>query len=147
MQFTTTALALLTAASASLASPVPDQAQNMMATSTPNWTIEKFTRTCNTDDTLCNYTFGINLNNGQPATGCNYNASGKPASRATYQNVQCGDFRIGSTWSGQFGEGEGFQTLSVVKDRQIIYPAYTDKQLVNGATVQPDQSYTPQNLP
>ncbi|PPJ57332.1 hypothetical protein CBER1_07926 [Cercospora berteroae] len=148
MQFTTTVFALLAAASASVATPVPaEAATNMMAAATPQWTIENFTRTCNGNDSNCKYSFGINTNNGQKVTGCSYSVNGKPASRATYQNIQCGAFRIGSTWSGQFGAGQGFQTLSVVKDRQIVYPAYTDKQLVNGKTVKPNQSYAPQNLP
>ena len=44
---------------------------------------------------------------------------------------------------------QGFTTLSVVDSaaKTIVWPAYTDKQLVNNTVVTPDQSYTPQNLP
>ncbi|KAI5365302.1 hypothetical protein Slin15195_G048350 [Septoria linicola] len=148
MQFSTTVLALLAAATTSLATPVPEPANavNMMA-ATPQWTIQNFKRTCAQDAKSCQYSFGINTNNGQAVTNCNYNVTGNPAARATYQNVQCGAFRIGSTWSGQFGAGQGFQTLSVVRNKQIVYPAYKDSQLAGGETVKPDQSYTPQNLP
>lgn len=143
MQFTTI-LAALAAASTSLAAPAPAADKSMM--SAGYWTIQDFKRTCPKTDS-CHYNFDINLNNGKPTTHCAYDVTGHPAARATYQNVRCGDFAVGSTWSGQFGEGQGFQTLSVVKGKQIIYPAYTDNQLASGKVVKPDQSYTPQNLP
>ena len=54
---------------------------------------------------------------------------------------------LGSTWSGQFGENAGFQTLSVVKAGQIVYPAYTDAELVDGQTVSPDKSFKPEAVP
>jgi hypothetical protein len=39
--------------------------------------------------------------------------------------------------------------LSVVNEetRQIVWPAYTDKQVGRGEVVSPDQSYTPSVLP
>lgn len=68
-------------------------------------------------------------------------------SHAPYAGVACGDYTIGSTWSGQFGPGEGFTTLSVVRGGEIVYPAYKDSQLVDWVVVKPDQSYTPVKLP
>ncbi|KAK4497861.1 hypothetical protein PRZ48_010516 [Zasmidium cellare] len=145
MQFTTATIALLAAAGSSLAAPAPAAAVKSMMADASSWTLQDFTRTC--ADGSCTYDYSVNLNDGSAATHCNYQVTGNPAEQAAYQNVACGPFVIGSTWSGQFGAGQGFQTLSVVKDKQIIYPAYTDNQLVSGQTVKPDQSYTPQNLP
>lgn len=34
----------------------------------------------------------------------------------------------------------------LIDHSSIIYPAYTDAQLVNGQAVSPDQSYTPQAI-
>lgn len=142
MQFTTTFLAVLATAGSVLAAPAPAEKSMMAAGDT--WTIQSFKRVCG--DGKCDYSFAINTNDGQAPTGCAYEVTGNPASQQAYQNVQCGDFTIGSTWSGQFGPDNGFQTLSVVRGKQILYPAYTDKQLDGGNTVKPDQSYTPQNL-
>ncbi|MCJ1448751.1 MAG: hypothetical protein MMC23_009268 [Stictis urceolatum] len=136
---------IVTLFAAALAAPAPEQVKSMMAAS-QKWTMESFLRDCNKANTLCGYSFKVYTGSGA-ATPCAYNVSGSTASRASYNSVACGDFTIGSTWSGQFGAGQGFQTLSVVKDGLIIYPAYKDTQLVNNQTVQPDQSYTPQSLP
>ena len=146
MQFTTTVLASILAATGALAAPAPVAgAKSMMAAG--EWTIAGFTRTCNGDDTSCDYAFGVNLNDGSPVTDCKYTVTGAPASHAPTNSVACGPFQIGSSWSGQFGPDQGFTTLSVVMGTQIVYPAYTDAQLQNGVTVSPDQSYVPQNLP
>lgn len=146
MQFTTAFLAILATASSTLAVPTPEaNADVSMMASAQTWTMQSFKRTCGGG--VCTYDYSVNLNDGSAATHCNYQVKGSPATRASYQNVKCGAFTIGSNWSGQFGDGNGFQTLSVVKGQQIIYPAYTDKQLVSGVVVKPDQSYTPQNLP
>lgn len=144
MQFTTAIIAVLATAGSSLAAPAPEPAADvsMMATAS-TWTMQNFERTCGGG--VCTYDYSVF--DGSAATHCNYKVTGNPATRASYQNVKCGAYTIGSTWSGQFGEGQGFQTLSVVKGKQIIYPAYTDNQLVSGKVVKPDQSYTPQNLP
>ncbi|KAI4153619.1 MAG: hypothetical protein LQ340_002205 [Diploschistes diacapsis] len=110
------------------------------------WTIESFTRTCDTAETSCNYSYSINLNDGSAVTKCIYNvpnSDSTPANDASYA-LQCGDFAISSGWSGQFGPGNGFSTLAVKTNNQIIYPAYSDAELVNGTAVQPDKSYTPQ---
>ncbi|CZT14809.1 uncharacterized protein RCC_00758 [Ramularia collo-cygni] len=143
MQFTTTFLAVLATAGSALAAPAPAADVSMMAAGS-TWTMQNFKRACASG--TCNYSFAINTNDGSAATACAYKVTGNPASRASYQNVKCGAFTIGSNWSGQFGEGNGFQTLSVVRGKQILYPAYTDKQLASGQVVKPDQSYTPQNL-
>lgn len=101
-------------------------------------------RECYKEDTNCWISFGINTNDGSAPTMCSYESNG---SHAPYSQIACGDYMIGSTWSGQFGPGEGFTTLSVVKDCQIIYPAYKDTQLVDWVAGKPDQSYTPMKLP
>lgn len=92
----------------------------------------------------CWISFGINENTGAKPTLCSYESNGP---KAPYAQVACGDYYIGSTWSGQFGPGEGFTTLSVVKGGLIIWPAYKDTQLVDWVAVKPDQSYTPVKLP
>jgi hypothetical protein len=141
MQFTTAVLAVLATAGVTLAAPSP----NVQMATGSTWTIQDFKRAC--ANNVCTYTYGINTNDGSAVTGCAYQVSGNPAERASYNNVHCGNFVISSNWSGQFGEGNGFQTLAVVRGKQIAYPAYNDAQLANGATVKPDQSYPVQNLP
>ena len=136
-------LLALFASSFSLAAPT---SKSIRESSTPQWTIESFTRTCNTNDTSCAYNYSIDTHTA-PATPCSYNVTGNPASRASYGNVSCGVYTISSSWSGQFGDGNGFQTLAVTDGKVIVYPGYTDKQLVNGQVVSPDQSYAPQSLP
>ncbi|KAL8851012.1 MAG: hypothetical protein Q9221_004095 [Calogaya cf. arnoldii] len=143
MHFSTVILAALTAIPALSA---PATAVSMMAATTPQWTIKSFIRTCNDANTSCNHSFSIDTHVGA-ATPCSYTVTGNPASRASYNDIQCGAYTISSTWSGQFGPNEGFQTLAVVQGRTIVYPAYTDNQLANGKVVSPDQSYSPQNLP
>lgn len=71
---------------------------------------------------------------------------GSPANRESYTSIRCGKFTVSSAWSGQFGAGNGFTTLAVTDDESIVFPAYTDKQVVNGVAVSPDQSYAPQDL-
>ncbi|KAL6718708.1 hypothetical protein ACLMJK_002942 [Lecanora helva] len=138
-------LAAATAITSSLAAPA---GKSMMAADTPQWTIESFKRTCDSSDTSCDYSYSINTHTAD-AVPCSYTVTGSPASQASYNNIQCGAFTVSSNWSGQFGPGNGFQTLAIVNEqsRLIAYPAYRDSQLVNGQIVSPDQSYTPQNLP
>ncbi|KAL8288143.1 hypothetical protein RB601_004520 [Gaeumannomyces tritici] len=150
MQFTTTTLITLLAAAAS-AAPAP-AAGKLAAVSKmaegAQWTIVDFKRTCNDADTSCAVSFAIDAGSGS-ATACAYKvAAGKQASRAPQTGATCGDYTVTSGWSGQFGEGQGFTTLAVVNNvkRLIAWPAYTDKQLVNGKAVSPDQSYTPARL-
>lgn len=81
------------------------------------WTIQSFTRTCDDAANKCAYSFHINTNDGSAPTACAYDVIAPPGSKAetqSYNSVACGAFMIGSTWSGQFGPGQGFQTLSVV---------------------------------
>jgi hypothetical protein len=137
MQFTTI-IAILATATTSLAAPAPAPATVNMMAAQETWTVKNFLRTCNQADTTCAYSFTVQTP-GTADTSCKYSVNGSPASHQSYNSVACGNFRIGSSWSGQFGPGEGFQTLSVVRNKQIIYPAYKDTQLKNGVVVQPDQ--------
>jgi len=114
----------------------------------PQWVIQGFTRTCNAADTSCTVSFAVNTQQ-SPATACSYTVTGSPASQASTNGITCGPYTISSGWSGQFGPGNGFTTWSVVdfSKRLIVWPAYNDRELVNGAAVTPDKSYAPQNLP
>ncbi|KAL4927988.1 uncharacterized protein BDV17DRAFT_265103 [Aspergillus undulatus] len=147
MQLSLTTL-LLTALSASsaLAAPAPSPAKSMMV-SNSQWTIESLKRICNKADTKCTWTFGIET--GAGSTDCTYVVEGSPASQVNGGPKKCGAYTITSGWSDQFGADAGFTTLSVVNNdsRQIVWPAYTDKQLAGGKVVKPDQSYTPSVLP
>ena len=86
------------------------------------WTIRSFTRTCNIPDTACSYSFGIQTPD-PVVTQCSYTVvtSQQAASRASYNGVGCGKFTISSSWSGQFGEGQGFQTMAVVGNGYTLH--------------------------
>ncbi|KAL7624317.1 hypothetical protein AAE478_005878 [Parahypoxylon ruwenzoriense] len=151
MQFTSTTVALLSAilfSGGSLAAPL-----SMAAPAASEWTIESLKRTCDEGDTTCVWTFGINTGeDGVAPTQASYavNATASaPASRAIGGPQVFGNFTVTSTWSGQFGEGQGFTTMSVIDydNKLIVYPAYTDNQVASGAVVEPDQSYPVQSLP
>jgi hypothetical protein len=151
MQFTTAAITsiLATLAAARPAGEVDSAVSTVsMMVASSSWTVQSMKRVCDSADTSCAWSFKINT--GAAATDCAFTAKGSPASQ-TNQNsaVQCGDFAVTTGWSGQFGAGNGFTTLAVVDSatKQIIYPAYTDKQLTGGNVVSPDQSYTPAALP
>ncbi|KAL4757144.1 uncharacterized protein BDW70DRAFT_143883 [Aspergillus foveolatus] len=139
-------LLLATLSLSSAAFAAPSSAKSMMVANT-QWTITSLKRVCGTADTKCTWTFGIDT--GSDSTDCTYVVTGAPASHANGGPAQCGDFTITSGWSDQFGAENGFTTLSVVNEstRQIVWPAYTDKQLAGGKVVTPDQSYTPSVLP
>ncbi|KAH6884792.1 hypothetical protein B0T10DRAFT_96397 [Thelonectria olida] len=143
----TALLCLFTASAMAAPAAVPENAKSMMA-ATPMWTIRNMKRVCNSADTQCVYTFRIDTT-GPSSTDCKYIHNGKPASETSGGPAQCGKFAVTSGWSGQFGPNNGFTTLSVVhtEARQIIWPAYTDKQLDGGQVVKPDQAYAPQSLP
>ncbi|SMR54943.1 unnamed protein product [Zymoseptoria tritici ST99CH_3D1] len=149
MQFSTTVLAILATAGTSFAAPapVPDVAVSKMV-SNAQWTIRDFKRQCANGS--CSFTYAID--NGATVTGCAYSVAangGKSADQTDYSNIKCGDYTIGSGWSGQFGPGNGFTTLSVVdSSRKIIYPSYSDAAIANAGNgpVKPDQSYTPAQL-
>ncbi|KAK7907959.1 small secreted protein [Apiospora marii] len=138
-------------AAVALAAPAPSPAASKSMMAAGEWTIESLKRTCNADDTACDWEFGINTNTpGVAVQACKITAKGKPASQTDIKEPQwCGPYRITTGWSDQFGKDEGFTTLAVVDEgkRQIVYPAYQDKQLKNGVPVVPDQKYTPAALP
>ncbi|KAF5531704.1 small secreted protein [Fusarium mexicanum] len=146
MKFSAAVFTLL-AATGVTAAPAADSV-SMMA-STAQWTIRDAKRYCRSDDSICNWKFGIDTGNGKPYE-CRYNVKGPGASKKRSAGPStCGDFTITSGWSDQFGANNGFTTLSVVSKskRQIIWPAYTDKQLAGAKIVKPDQSYAPASLP
>ncbi|KAK2027534.1 hypothetical protein LX32DRAFT_640817 [Colletotrichum zoysiae] len=130
MQITNIFLPMLAAATAVSGSPVSKrEVKSMMAAGAAEWTIEAFVRTCNAENTSCDYGFIINTHTTDP-TACKFTTTGSPASRAP-SNAKCGVYTVTSGWSGQFGEDAGFTTFSVTDQKLIIWPAYTDKQLVN----------------
>ncbi|MCJ1286222.1 hypothetical protein MMC26_005567 [Xylographa opegraphella] len=133
MQFSSFLLAAL----ASIAAAAPLDS----SMSSSSWTMKSFTRTCPNTGT-CKYAYSIY--DGMTTTPCSYTVKAANASTATYGPETCGTFTITSSWSGQFGPGNGFQVLAVKGEASVIYPGYTDKQLASGVTVTPDQSYTPQ---
>lgn len=137
----TTALAILAAADTSLAAPAPAAAKSMMAAGT-TWTIENFQRTCNSGDTSCHISFGVNINDGSAATACSYDVNGSPASDAAYNSLVCGPYTVGSSH-----DPNGFTVLSVHNSNLIVYPGYTDAELDGGNVVKPDKSYTPSAFP
>ncbi|AEO69778.1 5ae6ead1-aae3-41a2-9ce8-1359dbdce9cb [Thermothielavioides terrestris] len=149
MHFPIASLGLLAAAGSTLAAPALNtrsEAVSAMAT-VPEWIIRSFTRTCNADDTSCTVSFGVDTQTA-PVTNCSYTVTGAPASQTSTNGISCGPYTISSSWSGQFGPGNGFTTWSVVdwSQRLIVWPAYSDKELVNGVAVTPDKSYAPQTL-
>ncbi|KAI1210667.1 uncharacterized protein F4807DRAFT_55122 [Annulohypoxylon truncatum] len=152
MQFSTTTTflsTLLLSAASTLAAPL-----SMAAPNAAQWTIESLKRTCDDSNTTCVWEFGINTGEDGVATTSvsNYTVKASdsaPATQAIGEAQTFGNYTVTSTWSGQFGEGEGFTTLSVIDYNKglIVYPAYKDTQLVNGTVVTPDQSYPVQTLP
>ncbi|KAI2611478.1 uncharacterized protein GGS25DRAFT_519786 [Hypoxylon fragiforme] len=117
------------------------------------WTIEGLSRTCDDADTTCLWTFGIDTNEeGAEVVAANYTvnaSSDAPASRAIGGPEAFGNYTVTSTWSGQFGEGEGFTTLSVIDYGKglIVYPGYRDVEIPNGKVYTPDKSYPVQQIP
>ncbi|KAI0133725.1 hypothetical protein BJ170DRAFT_678657 [Xylariales sp. AK1849] len=113
----------------------------------PDWTITSVKRSCNAADTSCVWSFGINTHLSS-ATPCVFSITGSTASRAANNGHTCGAYTVTSGWSGQWGDGNGFTTMSIVDQarKRIVWPAYTDKQLARGAIVAPDQSYPPSAL-
>lgn len=116
----------------------------------PDWTFEDLTRTCNSGNTECKWTFGINANDGSDVPKCKYNVKGSPASETPGTVPQkCGAYTITSGWSPGTGEGTGFTTVSVVNQDtgKIAYGGYDDKDLKNGKAVDPDRSWVVYDLP
>ncbi|KAJ4286171.1 hypothetical protein N0V88_008115 [Collariella sp. IMI 366227] len=149
MHFNTVVLGLVAAATGALAAPALDtraDAVSAMA-EVPQWKIKSFKRSCNSEDTSCDISFSIDTQ-AVPTTSCSYTVTGTPASRASTNGITCGPYTVTSGWSGQFGPENGFTTWSVVDwgKRLIVWPAYSDRELVNGVAVTPDKSYAPQTL-
>ncbi|KAF4120709.1 hypothetical protein GMORB2_2713 [Geosmithia morbida] len=148
MKFSATALLTAVLASTAAAAPATSEVKSMSTAAT--WTITDFKRVCNEADTSCDWSFGIK--DADKITKCAYTVKktgDAPASRTSQTGVACGAYSVTSAWSGQFGEGQGFTTLSVVDyaAKTIAWPAYTDNQLAAGTVVKPDQSYPVQALP
>ncbi|KAK4096573.1 hypothetical protein N658DRAFT_501430 [Parathielavia hyrcaniae] len=149
MHFSSFILGLAAAAGSASAVPTLDARSDTVSAmaEVPQWIIKSFTRTCNANDTSCTVSFGIDTQSAH-VTACSYTVTGAPASRASTNGITCGPYTLSSGWSGQFGDGNGFTTWSVVdwSKRQIVWPAYSDRELVNGVAVTPDKSYAPQSL-
>lgn len=98
-----TALLVSALAGTALAAPPAEletrATSNMMATG-KTWTITNFKRVCGSGK--CNFTYGINTNDGSAVTQCKYQSSGSPASHASYSNVKCGAFTIGKSITLQY---------------------------------------------
>jgi hypothetical protein len=150
MQFTT--LLLSTLATLAAASPVAPRAETVsMMAAASTWTIQSMQRTCSSDDTSCSWNFGINTNDGTAVQSCSFTVTAQgttPASQVGSTGATCGVYTVTSGWSGVFGPGNGFTTLSVINygARLIVFPAYADWEVQSGAVVVPDKSYTPQSL-
>ena len=148
MHFNTVFLGLVAAASNTFAAPVDARSKAVSAMADiPQWKITAFTRSCNAGDTSCTISFGIDTQTA-PVTSCTYVVTGSPASQASTNGLTCGPYTISSGWSGQFGPNNGFTTWSVVdwSKHLIVWPAYSDRELVNGVAVTPNKSYAPQTL-
>lgn len=148
MHFNAVLFGLVAGASHALAAPLDARSDAVSAMADiPQWKITAFTRSCNSGDTSCTVSFGIDTQTAA-ATSCTYTVTGSPASQASTNGIICGPYTISSGWSGQFGPGNGFTTWSVVDwtKRLIVWPAYSDRELVNGVAVTPDKSYAPQTL-
>lgn len=150
MQLSNVLLTLIAATSATAAPASP--ASVSMAAAAPQWTIENMKRVCKPTDTTCTFTFGINTRvSGVATQACTYVVKGNPAYKAKGGPTKCGAFTVTSNWSNQFGNDpkDTFTSMSVINyaKNQIVYPAYTDKQLNGGAVVTPNQSYPVQALP
>jgi len=137
MQFITSALLTAILSATALAAPA------INARADPQWTIEGLRQVCDAADTTCTWTFSIDTHL-SAATPCSFTVTGNPANRVSETGATCGPYTVTSGWSGIFGDGNGFTTLSVVDNvrRLIAFPAYSDRQLAGGVVVTPDQSYT-----
>ena len=136
MQYTATALLALFAATSVSAAPT-------VQARAADWTITSFKRTCNTANTSCTISFGIDTHLA-PVTACAYTVTGAaPVSRASTGPVTCGAYTVTSSWSGQFGDDAGFTTWAVADGAKklIAFPAYADKEIVNEAVVTPNKSF------
>ncbi|CCC05433.1 hypothetical protein SMACR_09183 [Sordaria macrospora] len=113
------------------------------------WTIHSLSRHCDDSDTVCGWSFIIHTNCPSLApTPCSFTIKslgpGVPASRspkhAKDNDELCGPYEVHSSWSGQFGPGQGFTTLSVIDagNKLVAYPAYRDDLFRKEKTTVPD---------
>lgn len=147
MHYTT--LLTLLAAAANSALAAPHSHHNAPAAVGPaQWTIRSYNRHCNSPDTDCQVSFTIDPHMGDGhTTKCKYTIKGNPASQASsHHPVKCGPYTVTWGWSGHFGPGKGFTTLSVVDNKKglIIWPAYSDTEMHGGKAA--DKQYTPVKL-
>lgn len=111
------------------------------------WTLRDVKRPCNKEDTKCDWSFLIDTHRqDNPPTSCTFHAlrfRSDPASKSPFGALCGGRYRITGRWSGQFGPGNGFTTLSVVDEKLklIAFPAYTDGELEDGRMVKPDVGF------
>lgn len=151
MHFPTVLVTLLSAAAMAAPSVEPRADVKSMAAA-ETWTMESAKRVCNKADTSCDWSFTVNAGGSSKRTPCAFTvkkSGNTPASRSPGKATTCGPYTVTSGWSGQFGENQGFTTLSVSNKKadKIVWPSYTDKQLSGGKTVKPNQSYPVQKLP
>ncbi|KAK3396772.1 hypothetical protein B0T20DRAFT_243083 [Sordaria brevicollis] len=122
-------------APAAESSPKPDQ--DRPCGKLDPWTIHSLSRQCDDADLVCGWSFIVDTNCPSLApTPCTFSIKslgpGVPASRSPKhekgQDEQCGPYEVHSAWSGQFGPGQGFTTLSVIDggNKLVAYPAYRD---------------------
>lgn len=148
MHFTTTIIGLLAAASTAFAAPTaPVDAQTeTIATrgAPPPWIIKSFKRSCNSADTECWVSFGVDTQL-SPVVNCSYGVKGTQASRKSTDSISCGPYAISSGWNGSFGAGNGFTTWAITNqgEHAVAWPSYADRDLVNGVAVTPDRSFAP----
>lgn len=150
MHFTTILTGLL--AASPIAARAIAERQEASAAAGAQWTIVNFNRPCNAADTSCTYYISVDRHTGAGLeAGAITVTAASQASRAQVPPTPLGvgNLVVSAGWSGQFGEGNGFTTLAVVDEKQrlIVYPAYTDKEMAGGAVVKPDRSYPVINLP
>lgn len=163
--YATTIFTILAAATTALAAPAhsttPTDTSVLPArgAARPFWSIRDYKRTCAGpagSETSCTATFGIDTKlNGHKVALCTVTTKGSagfPATQAAYTGIPCGPngrFTLNSGWSGQFGNGNGFSTVSIVDntDKIIVYAGYADSEVpANGSAVKPDKEVQPHNL-
>ncbi|KAK0706067.1 surface protein 1, partial [Lasiosphaeria miniovina] len=131
------------------AAPAPADVVESVQANEQLWTVERMLRVCDGADTTCNWSFVVNKNVGWIApTPCEFtvrSVNGQKASRSPSEGWECGPFRVSTGWNGQFGELNGFTTLSLVDLgwKLAAFPAYTDQQLDASIVVTPDLSFPP----
>lgn len=146
MQFTSAFITAILSATA-LATPVPEAESKSMMAAAPEWTITGLKRTCNAADTSCDWSFGVNTHLAA-TTACAFTVKGSPASKTNTNGQKCGPYTVGTGYDDTSFPGNGFTVLSVVDNAKklIVWPGYTDVELVNGKVVSPDKAYAPATI-